>query len=85
MSESFTTLTPVFQTVLSERNGAQEGLPHQRENCSSTEQSVPVSELPEPVTLGRSAMVGLSPSTREVFDDGDPQSWRDQRSGLFSW
>lgn len=75
----------LLQTILSERSGAQEGLPHQREDRSPTEQSVPVPELPEPVTLGRSAMVGLSPSTRQMFNDGDPKSGRDQGSGLLSW
>lgn len=75
----------LLQTILSERSRAKEGIPHQCEDRSPTEQSVPVPELPEPVTLGRSAVVRLSPSTRQVFDDGDPKSWRDQGSGLLSW
>lgn len=75
----------LLQTILSERSGAQEGLPHQCEDRPPTEQPVPVPELPEPVTLGCSAVVGLSPSTRQVFDDGDPKSGRDKGSGLLSW
>lgn len=78
-------MTPLFQTILSERSGAQERLPHQCEDRPPTEQPVPVPELPKPVTLGRSSVVRLSPSTRQVFDDGDQKSGRDQGSGLLSW
>lgn len=79
-----------LQTLISEGNGTEERHSFQCENRSPGKQPIPVPEFPESVTPGRPVMVRLSTSFSSVFDDGGPQSWRNQRSEvkdvfLYNW